>query len=81
MGENELDLSYISQEMQKVLEEDRMMASFVKGAEKELQLMFKNVQEQDSIDSNMAKTMVHTFIYLVLASLKCMYDKKQFILH
>lgn len=46
VNNNRLDMSFISQEMEKVLLEEQMMSSFTRNAEQELKVMFDLVQEE-----------------------------------
>ena len=51
-------MSFISDEMEKILEEEQMMESFTRNAEHELQKMFDMVQEEEGQERAVHKKMV-----------------------
>ena len=58
VNNNRLDMSFISQEMEKVLLEEQMMSSFTRNAEQELKVMFDLVQEEGKQEYQLFSEMV-----------------------
>ena len=55
---HKLDMSFISDEMEKILQEEQMMESFTRNAEHELEQMFDMVQEEEGQECAVHKKMV-----------------------
>lgn len=58
---HKLDMSFISDEMEKILQEEQMMESFTRNAEHELEQMFDMVQEEEGQESAVHKKMAQSF--------------------
>ena len=59
-------MSFISDEMEKILEEEQMMESFTRNAEHELQKMFDMVQEEEGQERAVHKKMVGSLCDVLL---------------
>ena len=55
---HKLDMSFISDEMEKILQEEQMMESFTRNAERELEKMFDMVQAEEGQERAVHRKMV-----------------------